>query len=27
LYFFFFGSCSFFPGPDLTHSYLVHFST
>jgi hypothetical protein len=24
---FFFGSCSFFPGPDLTHSYPVHFST
>jgi hypothetical protein len=25
--FFFFGSCSFFLGPDLTHSYPVHFST
>jgi hypothetical protein len=24
---FFFGSWSFFPGPDLTHSYLAHFST
>ncbi len=24
---FFFGSWSFFPGPDLTHSYPVHFST
>ncbi len=23
--FFFFGSCSFFPGPDLTHSYLFTF--
>ncbi len=27
LYFFFFGSWSFFPGPDLTHSYPAHFST
>ncbi len=24
---FFFGSWSFFPGPDLTHSYPAHFST
>jgi len=23
----FFGSCSFFPKPDLTHSYPIHFST
>ncbi len=29
LYFFFFFFCSwpFFPGPDLTHSYLAHFFT
>jgi hypothetical protein len=24
---FFFGSWPFFPGPDLTHSYLAHFFT
>ncbi len=27
LYFFFFGSWPFFPGLDLTHSYLAHFFT
>jgi hypothetical protein len=25
--FYFFGSWSFFPRPDLTHSYPAHFST